>query len=204
MNTETLPVRRAEISRQTSETNIRAFWETDGSGIGDIGSGIAFFDHMLMQLVRHGHFDVTLRAEGDLQIDAHHTMEDCGIVLGQAIAEALGDKAGICRFGYAYAPLDEALARVVVDLSGRPGLEYHVVPSRSEVGGLDADLFREFFQALANAAKLTLHIDLLRGINAHHQIEAVFKAFGLALAAAVRRRGDATAPSTIPSTKGRL
>lgn len=195
----TSPSRRAEIARATNETNIRAVWEVDGDGNGEIATGIAFFDHMLSQTVKHGRFNLSLAAEGDLHIDAHHTMEDCGIVLGQALGEALGDKAGIRRFAHAYAPLDESLARVVVDVSGRAGLEYHVALSRQEVGGVDGDLFREFFQALANAAKLTLHIDLLRGVNAHHQMEAVFKAFGLALAAACERRGEG-----IPSTKGSL
>lgn len=194
------PPRCADIKRQTNETAIRARWTTDGSGSGSIATGIAFFDHMLMQTVKHGRFDLTLEAAGDLEVDAHHTVEDCGIVLGQALGEALGDKAGIRRFGSAYAPLDESLARAVVDLSGRPGLSYHVALSRREVGGVESDLFREFFQALANAAAATLHIDLLRGDNAHHQIEAVYKAFGLALAEACSRRGD----STLPSTKGTL
>ena len=193
-------LRRAEVSRQTNETSIRAVWEIDGSGNGEIATGIAFFDHMLSQTVKHGRFNLSLAAEGDLQIDAHHTVEDCGIVLGQAIGEALGDKAGVRRFAHAYAPLDESLARVVVDLSGRAGLSYNVALSRQEVGGMDGDLFREFFQALVNAAKLTLHVDLLRGVNAHHQMEAVFKAFGLALSAACERRGD----GGIPSTKGAL
>ena len=154
---------------------------------------------MLSQLVFHGRLDLNLTATGDTAIDAHHTVEDCGIVFGQALAQALGDKFGIARFGYAYAPLDEALARVVVDISGRPSLNYHVALSRFDVGGMDGDLLREFFQAVVNAAALTLHIDLLRGINAHHQAEAIFKAFGLALSAALSTRAKG-----IPSTKGAL
>lgn len=192
--------RTAEINRATGETRIHAVWETDGSGNGDIQTGIAFFDHMLMQIVRHGKFNLTLRAEGDLAVDAHHTIEDCGIVIGQALRQTLTDLRGIKRFGSAYAPLDESLARAVVDFSGRPGLFYTADLSRTEIGGVDSDLFREFFRALATAAQLTLHLDLLRGINAHHQIEAIFKATGLALAAATRRSGD----NEIPSTKGVL
>lgn len=193
--------RRAGIRRHTHETRIHAALALDGGGADDIATGVPFLDHMLAQSTKHGGFTLTLAAAGDLHIDAHHTVEDCGIVIGKAITQALGDRAGIRRFGHAYAPLDESLARVVIDLSGRPGLHYHVTPSRADIGGIDADLFREFFQALTNAAALTLHIDLLRGTNAHHQIEAIFKAFGMALAQATARRGDDDA---IPSTKGAL
>ncbi|MCH9705100.1 MAG: imidazoleglycerol-phosphate dehydratase HisB [Proteobacteria bacterium] len=198
--TTSLPPRRADLSRQTNETNIRAQFSIDGAGNGDIQTGIAFFDHMLMQTTRHGGFDLTLQATGDLKIDAHHTVEDCGIVLGQLLAQALSDKSGVCRFGYAYAPLDESLARVVVDLSGRASLSYHAALSRTDVGGMDTDLFREFFQAFVNHAQITLHIDLIRGVNAHHQVEAIFKSFGLALANACTRRNM----DHIPSTKGCL
>ena len=192
-----LAARRGEVSRETSETRVRVALALDGRGQCDSQSGIPFLDHMLAQLARHGRLDISLAAQGDLEVDAHHTMEDCGIALGQALAQALGDKGGVARFGHAYAPLDEALARAVVDLSGRPSLTFAGRVSRSEVGGVDSDLFREFFQALANHAEATLHLDILRGVNAHHQVEALFKAFGLALGAAARRReGDARPPST--------
>ena len=192
--------RHSEQHRKTGETDITLALELDGGGRAEISTGIAFFDHMLSQTVKHGRLDLRLQAAGDLEIDAHHTVEDCGLILGDALSAALGDKAGIRRFGNAYAPLDESLARVVIDLSGRPSLSYHVVPSRLEIGGMDADLFREFFQALTHRGRLALHIDLIRGVNAHHQMEAVFKAFGLALAAAVAR----TADTGVPSTKGVL
>ena len=191
--------RQTDITRRTNETDITLFLCLDGDGDGDIDSGVPFFDHMLAQTTRHGRFTLRLRAQGDLQIDAHHTLEDCGIALGTALAACLDDKTGVRRFAHAYAPLDESLARVVVDLSGRASLSYHAALSRADVGGVDADLFREFFQAFANNAKITLHIDLLRGVNAHHQMEAIFKALGLALADAVRRDG-----AHLPSTKGVL
>ena len=183
--------------RKTGETRVRVALSLDGDGACDAQSGIPFFDHMLSQVARHGGFDLELSAQGDLEVDAHHTTEDCGIALGQALARALGDKGGVARFGHAYAPLDESLARAVVDLSGRPSLTFDGRISREQVGGMDSDLFREFFQALANHAGATLHLDILRGVNAHHQVEALFKAFGLALRAATRRsEGDGRPPST--------
>lgn len=191
--------RRAEISRKTAETEIRAELALDGGGESEINTGLPFFDHMLAQTARHGGLFLRLKAAGDLRIDAHHTVEDCGIVLGGALGEALGDKSGVARFGWAYAPLDESLSRAVIDLSGRPSLVYRAELSRPDVGGMDADLPREFFQALANHAKLTLHIDLLRGVNAHHQAESMFKAFGLALKSAAAITGGG-----LPSTKGVL
>ena len=191
------PARRAAIKRRTAETDIRAEWLLDGAGAANIKTGVAFFDHMLSQTACHGGFDITLAARGDTQIDAHHTVEDCGIVLGQAFAKAAGGKEGIRRFGSAYAPLDESLARVVVDVCGRSSLVFNAKFSRAEIGGMDGDLFREFFKSFADHARVVLHIDLLRGVNAHHQAEAVFKAFGLALADAVSpRRGGAGVPST--------
>ena len=197
MNTENN--RCATISRATNETSIQATLSLDDARVNEINTGLPFFDHMLAQTARHGKLGLRLCAEGDLHIDGHHTVEDCGIALGQALEKALGDKIGIIRFGYAYAPLDESLARVVVDISGRPSLNYHVSLSRREIGGLEADLLREFFQAFANHAKITLHIDLLRGINAHHQAESIFKAFGLALKMAINRQD-----ADLPSTKGVL
>lgn len=191
--------RVAKVTRKTQETTIQLALALDGGGQLKGCSGIAFFDHMLKQITRHGQMDIQMTVQGDLTIDAHHTVEDCGIVLGQAVESALGDKQGIRRFGYAYAPLDESLSRVVVDLSGRPSLVYKVAASRTEVGGVDVDLFREFFQAFVNHARISVHIDLLRGMNAHHQIESVFKAFGLAFASAKTIVG-----SDIPSTKGML
>ena len=164
-----------------------------------ISTGLPFFDHMLEQTARHGRLRLSLQARGDLAVDAHHTVEDCGLAFGRALAQCVGNKAGLRRFGNAYAPLDESLARVVADLSGRPALVYSVALSRATVGNMDSDLFREFFQAVANAGGVCLHIDLLRGVNAHHQIECVFKAFGLALAAACERVGGG-----VPSTKGAL
>lgn len=193
--------RRAKILRKTAETDVAAELCLDGGGDSDLDTGLAFFDHMLAQTARHGALCLRLRAKGDLHIDAHHTVEDCGIVFGQALAEALGDKSGVARFGFAFAPLDESLARAVVDLSGRPSLTFGAQFGRAEVGGMDADLFREFFQALVNHAKITLHLDLIRGINAHHQAECMFKAFGLALRAAVAKTGGENVP---PSTKGVL
>ena len=188
--------RRAAVIRKTAETEINAELSLDGGGESEINTGLPFFDHMLAQTARHGGLFLRLRAQGDLQIDGHHTVEDCGIVLGQALDKALGEKCGIARFGWAFAPLDESLSRAVVDLSGRPSLFYHAALSRPEIGGMDSDLPREFFQALANHAKLTLHMDLLRGVNAHHQAESMFKAFGLALKMAAAKTGGGGAPST--------
>ena len=191
--------RHAEVSRRTAETDITLALLLDGEGAADINTGLPFFDHMLAQTARHGGVDLSLRAAGDLQVDGHHTVEDCGLALGRALRQALGDKIGIARFGHAYAPLDESLSRVVVDLSGRPSLTYHVSLAQNTVGGMEADLLREFFQALANSGEVTLHVDLLRGLNAHHQAESLFKAFGLALKMAVMRVGGG-----LPSTKGVL
>jgi len=174
----------------------------DGTGRAEVATGVPFLDHMLDQLARHGHVDLKVVATGDLHIDAHHTVEDIGITLGQAMREALGDKAGLTRFGHAYAPLDEALSRVVIDLSGRPGLEFHVPFTRAMIGAFDVDLAHEFFQGFVNHAQVTLHIDNLRGQNAHHQAETVFKAFARALAMAIAP--DPRAAGAIPSTKGSL
>ncbi|MDP2833113.1 MAG: imidazoleglycerol-phosphate dehydratase HisB [Pseudomonadota bacterium] len=195
-------MRQAELSRNTLETRIRVQINLDGTGRGVFKTGVPFLDHMLDQVARHGLIDLDIEAEGDLHIDAHHTSEDIGITLGQAFAKALGDKRGIRRYGHAYVPLDEALSRVVIDLSGRPGLEFHVDFTRARIGDFDVDLFREFFQGFVNHAGASLHIDNLRGNNAHHQAETVFKAFGRALRMAVEfdpRMGD-----TLPSTKGSL
>jgi imidazoleglycerol-phosphate dehydratase len=194
--------RSAEIVRHTNETRIRVVLGLDGSGMSRIASGIGFLDHMLEQIARHGLFDLTVEAEGDLHIDAHHTVEDIGISLGQACAQAAGDKKGLRRYGHAYVPLDEALTRVVVDLSGRPGLEWHVPFTRALIGTFDVDLVHEFFQGFVNHALLTLHVDTLRGVNAHHQCETVFKAFARALRCALER--DERAAGAIPSTKGSL
>ena len=197
-----IPMRQAEISRNTLETRIRVQIDLDGSGRGAFKTGVPFLEHMLDQVARHGLIDLDIEAEGDLHIDAHHTAEDIGITLGQAFAKALGDKKGIRRYGHAYVPLDEALSRVVVDLSGRPGLEFHVNFTRARIGDFDVDLFSEFFQGFVNHAGVTLHIDNLRGSNAHHQAETVFKAFGRALRMALEfdpRMGD-----TLPSANGAL
>jgi len=194
--------RTASVRRETRETQISVELNLDGTGQSELSTGVPFFDHMLDQVARHGMFDLKVSAKGDLEIDAHHTVEDVGITLGQALAEALGEKRGIYRYGHAYVPLDEALSRVVVDCSGRPGLEYFVDYPRATVGEFDVDLLREFFGGLVNHAQLSLHIDNLRGRNAHHIAETVFKAFGRALRMAVERDervGDAT-----PSTKGTL
>jgi len=194
--------RQAEVARNTLETRISVRMDLDGSGKGVFQTGVSFLDHMLDQVARHGLIDLDVRAEGDLHIDAHHTVEDIGITLGQAFAKAVGDKKGIRRYGHAYVPLDEALSRVVVDLSGRPGLEYQVDFTRARIGDFDVDLFREFFQGFVNHGQVTLHVDNLRGINAHHQAETVFKAFGRALRMALEidpRLGD-----MLPSTKGAL
>ncbi|TMH29425.1 MAG: imidazoleglycerol-phosphate dehydratase HisB [Betaproteobacteria bacterium] len=195
-------MRSAEVVRNTKETQIRVRVDLDGTGVARLATGIAFLEHMLDQVARHGMLDLEIDAKGDLHIDAHHTVEDIGITLGQACARALGDKAGIVRYGHAYVPLDEALSRVVVDFSGRPGLEYHVKFARSLIGEFDVDLVHEFFHGFVNHAQVTLHIDNLRGDNAHHQCETIFKAFARALRMAVAR--DARAQGAIPSTKGSL
>jgi imidazoleglycerol-phosphate dehydratase len=195
-------MRTAQVTRNTLETQITVSLNLDGTGISKLATGVPFLDHMLDQIARHGLIDLDIQATGDLHIDAHHTVEDTGITLGQAFAQALGDKKGIRRYGHAYVPLDEALSRVVIDLSGRPGLEYHVDYTRARIGEFDVDLFLEFFRGFINHAGVTLHIDNLRGINAHHQAETVFKAFGRALRMAVEadpRMGD-----VMPSTKGCL
>lgn len=194
--------RTAVVSRNTNETKIRVAINLDGSGSAKLHTGVAFLDHMLDQIARHGLIDLDIHADGDLHIDAHHTVEDVGITLGQAFAQALGDKKGLRRYGHAYVPLDEALSRVVVDFSGRPGLEYHLPFTRAMIGQFDVDLTREFFQGFVNHALVTLHIDNLRGSNAHHQCETVFKAFGRALRMAAEF--DPRAIDVIPSTKGCL
>ena len=195
-------MRQAEICRNTLETQVTVRLNLDGRGQCRFATGVPFLDHMLEQVARHGLIDLEVEAKGDLHIDAHHTVEDVGITLGQALAKALGDKAGLCRYGHAYVPLDEALSRVVVDLSGRPGLVFGVDFKRAMIGAFDVDLVREFFQGLVNHALITLHIDNLRGENAHHQAETVFKAFGRALRMAVEN--DPRAAGSIPSTKGAL
>ncbi len=203
MNAPTAPAARtARVERNTRETRITVEVNLDGSGRAQLDTGLPFLDHMLDQVARHGMVDLAVKAEGDLHIDAHHTVEDVGIVIGQAVAKALGDKAGLARYGHAYVPLDEALSRVVIDLSGRPGLEFHVAFTRARIGNFDADLTSEFFQGFVNHALATLHVDNLRGANAHHQCETVFKAFGRALRMAVAR--DPRASGAIPSTKGSL
>jgi imidazoleglycerol-phosphate dehydratase len=194
--------RTAKVERSTTETQIEVEVNLDGSGRADVATGVPFLDHMLDQLARHGALDLVVRAKGDLHIDAHHTVEDVGIALGQALARALGDKKGLVRFGHAFAPLDEALSRVVVDLSGRPGLEFHVPFVRATIGTFDVDLTHEFFQGFVNHALVTLHVDNLRGQNAHHQAETVFKAFARALRMAIAR--DPRAAGAVPSTKGTL
>ncbi|MCG2635087.1 MAG: imidazoleglycerol-phosphate dehydratase HisB [Gammaproteobacteria bacterium] len=194
--------RSAEISRETAETRINVSLNLDGSGVVDVATGIPFFDHMLEQIGRHGLIDLAIHAKGDLDIDAHHTVEDVGICVGQALAQAVGDKAGLNRYGHAYVPLDEALSRVVVDLSGRPELVYEVAFPRARVGEFDVDLLREFYQGMVNHAAITLHLDSLRGRNAHHIAETLCKAFGRALRMAVER--DRRQGSQIPSTKGVL
>ncbi|MBC3871091.1 imidazoleglycerol-phosphate dehydratase HisB [Undibacterium oligocarboniphilum] len=194
--------RIAAVTRNTNETQIRVAINLDGSGQQKLNTGVPFLDHMLDQIARHGLIDLDIEAHGDLHIDAHHTVEDVGITLGQAFAQAIGDKKGIRRYGHAYVPLDEALSRVVVDFSGRPGLSYHIPFTRAMIGNFDVDLAREFFQGFVNHALITLHIDNLKGDNSHHQCETVFKAFGRALRMAVEL--DPRAAGTIPSTKGCL
>jgi len=195
-------MRQVEVHRNTSETQIFVKINLDGTGRADLNSGVPFLDHMLDQIARHGMIDLTVHAKGDTQIDDHHTVEDVGITLGQAIAKAIGDKAGLTRYGHSYVPLDETLSRVVIDFSGRPELEFHVPFTRARVGNFDVDLSIEFFRGFANNAGVTLHIDNVRGVNAHHQIETVFKAFGRALRMALTI--DERALGMIPSTKGSL
>jgi len=195
-------MRTADVIRNTNETRIRVAVNLDGTGCQTIQTGAPFLDHMLDQIARHGLIDLDIKAEGDLHIDAHHTVEDVGITLGMAIAKAVGDKTGLRRYGHAYVPLDEALSRVVVDFSGRPGLHYDVPFTRGRIGDFDVDLIREFFQGLVNHAFITLHIDNLRGSNAHHQSETVFKACGRALRMALEL--DPRSANSVPSTKGVL
>ncbi|MDP2032724.1 MAG: imidazoleglycerol-phosphate dehydratase HisB [Polaromonas sp.] len=197
-----LAPRTAEISRNTAETQITVKLNLDGSGKASLSTGIGFFDHMLDQIARHGLIDLDIQAKGDLHIDGHHTVEDVGITLGQAVAQAVGDKKGLRRYGHAYVPLDEALSRVVIDFSGRPGLEMHVPFKSGMIGSFDSQLAYEFFQGFANHAFVTLHIDNLRGDNAHHQAETVFKAFARALRMALEI--DPRSAGVIPSTKGSL
>ena len=194
--------RMSDIHRKTKETDISVQLNLDGSGKSELDIGLPFFEHMLEQIARHGMVDMTIKAVGDLHIDAHHTVEDVGITLGRALAEAIGDKSGIVRYGHAYVPLDEALSRVVIDFSGRPSMEYDVEYPRERVGEFDVDLIREFFQAVCNHARITLHITNLNGRNAHHIAETVFKAFGRALRMAAAF--DARSDGSIPSTKGSL
>ncbi len=197
-----MAARTATVTRNTLETQISVELNLDGTGASDFDTGIPFLEHMLDQVARHGMVDLKIHAKGDLHIDDHHTVEDIGITLGQAIAKAVGDKKGINRYGHAYVPLDEALSRAVIDFSGRPGLEMHVDFTRGQVGNFDVDLFFEFFQGFVNHAQVTLHLDNLRGVNSHHQAETIFKAFGRALRMALT--ADARMGDTTPSTKGVL
>jgi imidazoleglycerol-phosphate dehydratase len=197
-----IKVRQAKITRDTSETQIVLSINLDGTGDSHFATGLPFFDHMLTQISRHGMIDIHIEATGDLEVDAHHMVEDVGIVLGQALNEAIGDKSGITRYGHAYVPLDEALSRVVIDLSGRPGLHYGVDYTRGRVGDFDVDLLREFFQGMVNHSMMTLHLDNLKGENAHHQAETLFKAFGRALRMAIT--ADERMSGIVPSTKGSL
>ena len=202
MNAPALAPRIATVKRDTAETRIAVEWNLDGAGRSGLATGVPFLDHMLDQVARHGMIDLEIAAKGDLHIDAHHTVEDIGITLGQAVAKAVGDRKGIRRFGHAYVPLDEALSRVVIDFSGRPGLEFHVEFVRAMIGEFDVDLVHEFFQGFVNHALVTLHVDNLRGANAHHQAETVFKAFGRALRMATE--ADPRTSGAVPSTKGTL
>ena len=195
-------MRQAEVTRNTLETQITASINLDGTGVSSFQTGLPFLDHMMDQIARHGMFDINIVANGDLHIDAHHTVEDIGITLGQAFARAIGDKKGITRYGHAYVPLDEALSRVVLDISGRPGLEFSCEFTRGRIGDFDVDLFHEFFQGFINHANVTLHIDNLKGNNAHHQAETIFKGFGRALRMAVSF--DERMSGIMPSTKGSL
>jgi imidazoleglycerol-phosphate dehydratase len=195
-------MRSAEVVRNTLETQITVAINLDGTGVSQFSTGLGFLDHMLDQIARHGMMDISVNAKGDLHIDAHHTVEDIGITLGQAFAKAIGDKKGIRRYGHAYVPLDEALSRVVLDISGRPGLEFGCVFTRASIGEFDVDLIHEFFQGFVNHANVTLHIDNLKGHNAHHQAETIFKAFGRALRVAVEL--DSRMAGIMPSTKGSL
>jgi imidazoleglycerol-phosphate dehydratase len=194
--------RKAKVSRDTLETQITVEINLDGSGNAKFETGVPFLDHMMDQIARHGMVDLEIHAKGDLEIDAHHTVEDIGITLGQALAQAVGDKKGIRRYGHAYVPLDEALSRVVIDLSGRPGLEFDVTFTRASVGNFDLELVYEFFQGFVNHANVTLHLDNLKGHNSHHQVETLFKAFGRALRMAIEP--DPRAEGILPSTKGAL
>jgi imidazoleglycerol-phosphate dehydratase len=194
--------RRASVARNTLETQITVSVNLDGTGETNFSTGLPFLEHMLDQVARHGMIDIDIKAKGDLHIDAHHTVEDIGITLGQAVNNAVGDRKGICRYGHAYVPLDEALSRVVIDFSGRPGLEFDVPFTRGSVGGFDVDLFYEFFQGFVNHALVTLHVDNLRGKNSHHQAETAFKAFGRALRMALA--ADDRMAGIMPSTKGSL
>ena len=194
--------RTAEVSRDTAETKIKVRLNLDGAGQSQLASGIGFFDHMLDQIARHGLIDLDVHCDGDLHIDGHHTVEDVGITIGQAVRQAVGDKRGITRYGHSYVPLDEALSRVVIDFSGRPGLVLDAQFTSGMIGGFDTQLVHEFFQGFANHALVSLHIDNLKGVNAHHQVETIFKAFGRALRMALER--DARAAGQIPSTKGTL
>jgi imidazoleglycerol-phosphate dehydratase len=196
------PMRTSQVTRNTLETQVSVSLNLDGTGVAKLASGVPFLDHMLDQIARHGLVDLDISAKGDLHIDAHHTVEDIGITLGQAFAKAVGDKKGIRRYGHAYVPLDEALSRVVIDLSGRPGLVFAVEFSRGTIGEFDVDLVSEFFQGFVNHAGVTLHIDNLRGKNSHHQVETIFKAFGRALRMAVEV--DSRLGGAMPSTKGSL
>lgn len=194
--------RQASVERNTLETQIQVAVNLDGTGECKLDTGVSFLEHMLDQVARHGLIDLDIQAKGDLHIDAHHTVEDIGITLGQAVAKAVGDKKGIVRYGHAYVPLDEALSRVVIDFSGRPGLEYNVKFTRASIGEFDVDLFHEFFQGFINHAKVTLHIDNLSGTNAHHIAETMFKAFGRAVRMALT--ADPRMQGVMPSTKGSL
>ena len=195
-------MRTAEVQRDTKETQIRVKLNLDGTGVAKLATGIPFLEHMLDQVARHGMLDLDVVAKGDLHIDAHHTVEDIGITLGQAFFKAIGDKSGIRRYGHAYVPLDEALSRVVIDLSGRPGMEFHIDFTRARIGDFDVDLVHEFFQGFVNHAQVTLHVDNLRGDNAHHQCETMFKAFARALRMAAEP--DPRSAGSVPSTKGSL